>query len=175
MVGRIPVRKIPDRPSNTEKAIKGSEEVTTGRDMTREIEIDHPDLGTKIVARVLDDKNPEVCNQIWNSLPIETVWTHCGVTGQLLYCSAPIIVSKPAKYMVNIKDLSAGVVTILGGYGGFALIYGAVDEPLLTIPWAQVKDEDLNKLEKPGNAVWESMISTKEPIRVVFKRREGKK
>lgn len=88
--------------------------------------------------------------------------------------------ASPVRYRdLAIEDLSESadgrIFTFItaGKVGAVSVKYGEVSENMNYPVLAQVRQEDLKNLAKIGEAVWESIYSTKEVITVEFLKEQG--
>lgn len=59
---------------------------TEGRKMNRRILLEWPGLGLSAHATLADDQNPELCNELWNALPFDSIMNNAVVTDGSMYC-----------------------------------------------------------------------------------------
>jgi hypothetical protein len=140
-------------------------------EMPREIEIEWPELGTKVVATLADDKNPSLCNVLYNSLPIETIQTHSGCSGDMMYAFHDIVDFVKPEYIEDYTDkkywgkvpVQAGLVRFSAyGFQSISIQWSKKrTEPAGIAPVAFVKKEDLGKLYEVGKRVLEGMFTGK--------------
>jgi hypothetical protein len=57
----------------------------------RQIEIEWVQLQKKVTVDIVPDKNPHLCDLLWEHLPYKSIQTHALVSGHHLYHIAPII------------------------------------------------------------------------------------
>ena len=48
--------------------------------------IEWPDFGIKVEAKLEDEKNADLINEIWENLPMTSIQEHAMVTGKSMYC-----------------------------------------------------------------------------------------
>lgn len=135
--------------------------------------IEWPDLGIKVAADMLDDKNPDMINEIWENLPLHAIQEHAMVTGKSMYSWVPMISLAKPQYQMMIKDTPPGVVSYSQKTGNKLIVrYGECTEDLLTPVLGFVRKEQLSELEKVAEAIWKNYSADKKPIRVIFKEGE---
>lgn len=54
--------------------------------MNRRILLEWPDLQLSAIAELADDKNPELCDDLWNALPICSIMNNAVITDGSMYC-----------------------------------------------------------------------------------------
>lgn len=135
--------------------------------MAKQIEIEWLPLKIKITANLLEDKNPELCNILWNYLPYASIQIHALISGQHLYHYTPIIESffiEP-KFKESRAKSPDGTV-FLSYLQHLSIKYGDVTEDLPAAPVARVIPKDIPKLKEAGKKCWESTHNSKEIIEV---------
>jgi hypothetical protein len=136
------------------------------------MDIEWPQLGITVTAESLD-YNQRFSAKFWECLPFETVQLHAMVTGEDMYAYSPVspLEHKRLAEVTNlISDLPVGQITwsILGLV---AIVYGPCTEPLATRPIALIPEKDHTRLKQAGREAWNSIYFSKEPLRVVFRKR----
>ncbi|WP_329384275.1 hypothetical protein OG625_22985 [Streptomyces sp. NBC_01351] len=143
-------------------------EVNSSSDVSaRSIEIAWPDLGITVTAE-LDDRNPELVDVLWKSLPYQSLQGHALVAGEHLYHMAPIhelLYTHPAHRIADRREAPNGTV-FLSGLQHLGIKYGELTEPMPAAPIGRIREEDLPALNEAGRAVWDSVYSTKKPVHV---------
>lgn len=138
----------------------------------RVLEVEWPDLGLQVEAEMLEDKNQEMIDEIWENLPMEAVQEHAMVTGKSTYTWVPMISLAKPDYQMRILETPPGVVSYSQKTGNKLIIrYGECTEDLLTPVLGFVKKEQLPVFEKVAQAVWDNYSKDKGVIRVIY--REG--
>jgi hypothetical protein len=139
------------------------------------VRIEWPDLGIRASATLLEEKNPELCDVFWGHLPFVSMQEHAVVSGQGIYCWAPIVTTAPVRYTERLTEMPPGRLTYIQATGNkIGLEYGPITEPLdHCTPIGQILQDDLPKLEVVGKAVWDSAFYSKKIIMVHFKKVEG--
>lgn len=145
----------------------------------RQIEIEWPELGITVTANLADDKNPSKCNVLWDNLPIESIQSHCFSSGERIYAPCRIVSDvadewvdpRSRAYLSSFWEMKYwGSIPVKPGlvltnftphWGWIDIIYGQLKESLPIAPVAYVVDEDLEKLARVGNAVWEGLMAQK--------------
>jgi hypothetical protein len=142
--------------------------------VSKRVTIEWPDLTMSISATLLEEKNPELCDVFWSSLPFESIQEHAVVSGESIYCWAPIVTTAPVRTREKLIETPVGRLRYSQTTGNkLAMRYGPVTEPLAhTAPVCQVLEDDLEKLRLVGKAVWDSTFYTKKIIMVHFEKEE---
>ncbi|WP_227025669.1 hypothetical protein [Streptomyces fodineus] len=133
----------------------------------RRVEIAWPDLGITVTAE-LGDRNPELADALWESLPYQSLQGHGLVAGQHLYHVAPIpsLVHLAASYrMADRREAPDGTV-FCSALQHLGIKYGTVTEPMPASPVGRIRPEDMPALSEAGHAVWDSVYATKKPVPV---------
>lgn len=133
----------------------------------RRVKFVHPDLSITLVAELLDDLNPDLCNSIWKRLPLKSSWVHAMISGELMYFWADVIHTKQPEHTEMYPKEAVGRVNYSFVFQDICIKYGEkVTEPSWTNPWAQVQSKNLEELSRLGKAVWKSNYLTHKPIKV---------
>ncbi len=138
----------------------------------KQIEIEWVQLGLKVTATLVEDKNPNLCKLLWDNLPYASLQTHALVSGEHLYHVAPIpeLVTTRALYKEDRTQSPDGTV-FLSQLQHLAVKYGHLTEYIHAAPIGYVLPEDLDTLKRAGAACWRSVTDTKEPIEVRVSRK----
>ena len=120
--------------------------------MTRLIEMEWPTLGEKIRARLLEDKAPELCQAVWDSLPFESIQWHAVISGQGIGIPCRVVWTQ----MENPVDRQAGDIYYYGNGQLIIVTYGQTTEPCKVNKFAEVLPQDRETAGQVGEAIWES-------------------
>ena len=133
----------------------------------RYIQIEWPELNTKVRARLTDDKNPTLCNFFWSNLPMHVLQSHALVSGDAMLAFHNFTQEIEPEYYEDFLDEKYwGKVPAAVGYVGFKTSgYQAIviqwgperTEFEKRVPVAQVEKNDLEKLAGVGKRVFEGM------------------
>ncbi|WP_329384291.1 hypothetical protein OG625_23010 [Streptomyces sp. NBC_01351] len=140
---------------------------TTTTLSARHIEISWPDLGITVTAE-LDDRNPELADALWESLPYRSLQGHALVAGQHLYHHVPIpsLLHLHATHKIaDRRDAPDGTV-FCSGLQHLGIKYGELSEPMPASPVGRIRQEDMPALLEAGAAVWDAVYATKKQILV---------
>ena len=143
----------------------------------RRFEISWPDLGQKVGATFLEKVEPEICEDAWKLLPVESIIVHSVSSGRGMYCPFPVLrsyvnrkigdVSREAIY----SDVPKGRILYCYLFGFLIFNYGQVMDRAYVGPhFAQIDEEEVPKLEEIGKRVWTATAHTPEFIKVRFSR-----
>jgi hypothetical protein len=136
------------------------------------IEIIYPDLSITLTARLLEERNKDLCDLLWLNLPIESIQSHLMSSGQAMYLPHRII----ALVKTNTDLLSTVPVGTIGmstiDYKNLTIYYGKVTESLPVSPVGRIQEEDVENLKRVGSEVWRSNYYTHYPIKVIVRRKE---
>lgn len=72
--------------------------------MAIEIEMEWPELGFKVVAVLLEDRNRSLCKVLSDNLPIETMQSHSVVAADQLYLCHDIVAFVEAEFSITYED-----------------------------------------------------------------------
>ncbi|MEU8900474.1 hypothetical protein [Nocardia sp. NPDC048505] len=139
----------------------------------RQLDIAWPELGLTVTAE-LDGRNAELADALWEALPYRSLQGHALVAGQHLYHVAPIpsLLHLPASTRIpDRRDAPDGTV-FCSALQHLGIKYGPLTEPMPASPVGRIRDADLPALREAGQAIWESVYSTKQPL-VAEVRRAG--
>jgi hypothetical protein len=141
--------------------------------MKKYFEIEWPELKRKVKAELLDEKNPELCQVLWKSMPYGGLQEHCLVTGELMYVWVPIVTTVDTPYTERYCDMQPGRITysIMTGQK-YCIVYGRCTETLAAPVVAQVLREDVETLREVGRTVAVNTFWIKGKITAWFRRVE---
>lgn len=143
--------------------------------MPKYMEIEWFELGKKVTAELLEEKNPELCKVLWDGLPLKGVQEHCLVTGEMIYIWVPLVTTARTPYTEKYSETRDGRIFYSEMTGQkFCIVYGPCTEALEAAVVAQVIEEDLETLRKVGKAVAYNYFWKKGMITGEF-RRKGEK
>jgi len=142
--------------------------------MSRKMLIEFPSYGVAMTAVLEDGVNPELCDDVWENLPMDAYMEHGVVTGKIMYCWAPMISTAPVHVAELHTEAPVGRVQYSQATGNKIIInYGWCSEDLPAPVLAQIVPEDLESLKVVGKNVWDAVYCTKELIPVKFSRKEN--
>jgi len=155
--------------------------------LIRRISIDFHDIGITVSATLLEEEEPELCNEFWNSLvkPVKMACDHNLSTGDSFVARG-----RPPRHPVRVGSqanprgrkqwllcrLSPGMLLYAGGYS-IGMAYGPdMTEPLAGggSVVAKVDKKDLNNLMKAGKSIWHAQSMTHRLAIITVSREGGK-
>ena len=114
-----------------------------------------PVFNVKVEAVLEDVRNADLINEIWDNLPMTSIQEHAMVTGKSMYCWVPMISLAEIPFQMRIKDTPPGVVSYSQKTGNKLIVrYGKVTEDLMTPIVGFIDPQEVPKLDKIGEAVW---------------------
>lgn len=136
----------------------------------KQIEISWPELGVTVSGE-LDERNPVLARELWDSLPYQSLQGHALVAGQHLYHVAPVhaLLYAPADHKIDRRAAPVGTI-FCSRLQHLGIKYGELTEPMPATPVGQVSDADLDAVVDAGRGVWEAIYSTKRPVLVEVRR-----
>lgn len=129
--------------------------------MVRKFEIDWPDFGITIMANLLDEENPEICETFWQCLPFQTIFAASMSAGEMFKIPIPCTLptASPEKLVLFPND-SPGTIFSLG-MGSLLLKYGTTVEPFRIPRLARIPEEELVKLGSMAEKLREAYFFSK--------------
>ena len=111
---------------------------------------------------ILDERNAELCNEVWSSLPFAYVMEHAWVSGHSMYGWVPMISTAPIYYKIPRSEASVGMVSFNQGTGNkISIKYGEITEDLPANVLGQIPEKYLKRLAEVGREVWFNYFSDK--------------
>ena len=152
--------------------------------MAKKIELEWPSEEIKVVATLLEEEEPELCDLLWENLeePLKMFCRHPVSTGQEFSAAARpprhpvktgLVLGRTKRMFSEIKPGSINY-SVHGGYGGLSYYYGPCTEPI-TVSGAvvgKVSEGEMPELIKAGMAVWNAYYMLHEPILMYARRYE---
>lgn len=138
----------------------------------RQIEIEWVGINRKVTADLVDTKNPNLCDLLWENLPYNSIQSHALVSGDHLYHVTPIyrLVWEQAKYKEDRTKSPDGTV-FLSQLQHLAVKYGVLSEYLPAAPVGQVIPEHIPILKQVGQEMWDAAYRTKQIVEVRITRK----
>lgn len=135
----------------------------------RKILIEWPELNLHAVASLADDKNPELCDDVWNTLPFETIMNNAVVTGNSMYCWTPVVSFAPIHYKELICEAPIGRLRYGQGDGNKLIVqYGPCYDNVKGTVLGAVEPDYLDSLSTVGQKATEAIYITKKKLSVRF-------
>ncbi len=138
----------------------------------RKMKMEFPDFQAEMIIE-LDERNKELCDEVWNELPFTCVQEHGVVSGDMIYCWTPVLSSAPVPYRLRHTESPIGTVNYSQGTGNKIIVkYGECNEDLFAPVLGQVQPQYLEKLRQIGREVWFNYFNDKKIYLVKFSRVE---
>lgn len=141
--------------------------------MNRKILLQWPELGLSAKAELADDQNPELCEEVWGALPVNSIINNAVVTDGSMYCWIPLLSFAPVRVKEKIDEAPAGRLRYSQNTGNKIIIqYGDCNEDVYAAVLGKVCDEDLDVIRKVGMKAKEAIFMTKEELHIEISRIE---
>lgn len=135
--------------------------------MNRRILLEWPDLGLSARATLADDKNPELCDDLWNALPIHSIMNNAVITDGSMYCWVPMLSFAPLREKERIDMAPIGRLRYSQNTGNKVIVqYAQCNEDIMGAILGQVDDEDIETIKQVGKQAMESIFMTKKELHV---------
>ncbi len=135
--------------------------------LNKRIKFHWPELGITAAAVLSDDKNPELCREVWESLPLESIQCHPIVSGASLFSWVPMLSFAEVHFKERIDRAPIGRVRYSQTFGNkIAIQYGSCTEDTYQPVLGQIEPEDIGNIREVGRAAWDSLFFTKKLLRV---------
>lgn len=139
--------------------------------MIHRIQFEWPDLGLSARATLAVELNPELCKEVWDALPIDTIMSNAIVTGGSMYSWAPMLSFAPIRYKEAINKAPIGQLRYSQNTGNKIIIqYDKCTEDVMGAVLGQIDPDDLEIVQRVGKEAWASLYYTKQPTRVIIRR-----
>ena len=139
----------------------------------RKIAVRFPDFDTDMVIE-LEERNKELCDEVWDALPFSYVQEHSLVSGQSMYGWVPVISVAKVPFRVRRDQSPIGFVGFNQSTGNkITMKYGPLTEPLYANCLGYIPEQYHEKLKEIGEAVWNNYFLEKKVYIVEMKRLEG--
>lgn len=133
------------------------------------IMIEWPEIDQRVRATLYAEENPELCGEIWDALPMESIQNHASASGASMFAWVPILSHAKVNTFVNIKDAPVGCVRYLFTTGNkISIQYAKCTEDKIAPVIGAVDIADIPKLDAIGSAVFEAFMHTKDVIHVRY-------
>jgi len=140
--------------------------------MSRIFEIVWPDFETVVECELLDEENPELCDEFWRGLPFTTIMAASMSAGEMLKIPVPMALGDGApEKRVFFPDQAPGTLLSLG-WGSLILKYGVVAEPFRLPRLGRVLEKDLPALLGVVTKIREAYFFTKVVNKATFRVKE---
>lgn len=141
--------------------------------MNRTILLQWPELGKSARAELADDLNPELCEEIWQALPMSSIMNNAVVTDGSMYCWVPLLSFAPVHVKERIDLAPVGRLRYSQNTGNKIIVqYGSCNEDVYGAILGKILDEDIETVVEVGNKAKEAIFMTKEELHIVVSRLE---
>ena len=139
--------------------------------MNRRILLEWPDLKLSAVAELADDKNPELCDDLWNALPVCSIMNNAVITDGSMYCWLPILSFAPIHFKERIDQAPIGRLRYSQGTGNKLIVqYSQCYEDVNGTVLGTVIPEHVDIIKKVGEKARESIFMTKQELHITVSR-----
>lgn len=141
--------------------------------MNRKILLQWPELGLSAKAELADDLNPELCEEVWQALPVSSIISNAVVTDGSMYCWIPLLSFAPVHVKERIDQAPVGRLRYSQNTGNKIIVqYGDCNEDVYAAVLGKVCEEDLDVIRRVGEKAKEAIFMTKEVMHIVVSRIE---
>lgn len=141
--------------------------------MKRKIKLTWPELGFSAKMVLEDDQNKELCDDLWDNLPFQSVQEHGMVSGKIIYTWVPTVSFSPVRFSELHSEAPVGRVFYSQGTGNKVIInYGYVSEDCLAPVLGMIEEEFHDDIKEIGKIIWDNYFHEKEIYTVKFERSE---
>lgn len=135
--------------------------------MNRRTLLEWPDLGISAKATLADDKNPELCDDVWNALPIHSIMNNAVITDGSMYCWVPLLSFAPIHVKERIDKAPIGRLRYSQNTGNKVIVqYAECNEDILGAVLGQVDEEDIETIKIVGKEAVEAIFMTKKELHI---------
>lgn len=127
----------------------------------RKISIFFPDFDTEMYF-TMDERNKELCNEVWEALPFSFVLEHSMVSGCSVYGWVPLVSLAEIPVKILRTESPIGWVGFNQGTGNkISIKYGDISEDLYGNSLGFIPEKFHDKLKAIGYAVWTNYFNEK--------------
>ena len=139
--------------------------------MSRMFEIEWTDFGVTVLVELLEEENPELCEQLWQGLPFEAAFAASMSSGESLSVPVPFELPRVApEKLLLLPEQPPGTVLVLEGR--ILLKYGIMVEPFRLPGIGRIPNNELVKLRNVAIKVRDAYFFTKEINMATLRRKE---
>lgn len=139
--------------------------------MNRRILLEWPELGLSARAALADDQNPELCDDLWNALPIHSIMNNAVVTDGSMYCWVPMLSFAPVRVKERIDQAPIGRLRYSQNTGQKVIVqYAACNEDIMGAVLGEVDPADIDTICQVGRIAREAIFMTKQELHVRISR-----
>ena len=124
--------------------------------MARSFQVEFPQLGKKVRARLLDDRAPQLSELFWQTLPFECVPSHPVVSGFSVSLMVPVGWTRPWEHAVSRQE---GDIYLYANAQHIVMPYGETTEPNKVNKFAEIYPEDRMTMREIGAAVGQAYFA----------------
>ena len=142
--------------------------------MNRQILLEWPDLQLSAVAELADDKNPELCDDLWNALPLCSIMNNAAITDGSMYCWLPLLSFAPIHFKERIDQAPVGRLRYSQATGNKLIVqYSQCYEDVNGTVLGAVIPEHVDIIKQVGEKARESIFMTKQELHIKVSRLDG--
>jgi hypothetical protein len=133
-----------------------------------------PALDVAVRCTLLDEVNPRLCASLRRAVPIVSVQTHAVVAGEQIYFPTRLVLDEPDS--ARTEDLAAqppGRINFEPFFQYLSVNYGPVTESVPAWPVAQVVEDDIPRLPRVGERIWQNLLHEDHAVLVVLSQGEA--
>lgn len=135
--------------------------------MNRKILLEWPDLGLRATAELADDKNKELCDDLWNALPLDSIMNNAVITDGSMYCWLPLLSFAPIHYKERIDQAPIGRLRYSQGTGNKLIVqYAPCYEDVNGTVLGGIIPEDIEVVKEVGEKARESIFMSKKELHI---------
>lgn len=116
---------------------------------------DAPGVGLSFHAKLLANENPDVVEQVLAQLPLQSVLGHVVISGEAIWMPTRIVHLGRNNMVLR----HPGAVYLYAPGQTICLTYGKITESAKVNKFAEVFEEDLEKLQSLGTLVYEQTVA----------------
>ncbi|WP_078592633.1 hypothetical protein [Evansella clarkii] len=125
-----------------------------------------PDLEMEVKARLLVDLNPELCQELKDTMPIKSIQSHAVVAGKQMYFPFRFLPMGKGYNFESMDKQPLGRINIELDFQYLSINYGPMTEPVPALAVAQVIEDDIPILLQVGEKVWNNLLFSEEYLLV---------
>lgn len=138
----------------------------------RKIRVEFPELRKSLVIE-MDERNKDLCNEVWDVLPFDAVQEHSMVSGQSMYAWVPLISTAKVNIKILRTEAPIGWVAFNQGTGNkISMKYGELSEDLYGNSLGYIPQKYHDDLKQIGKEIWANYFGEKRIYRVCFKKED---
>jgi hypothetical protein len=119
------------------------------------LEFHAPDVDIRLRVRLLAEENPNVVAAVLDQLPVRSMLGHVVISGEAIWLPTRIVHLTGS----NMVKRSPGAVYLYAPGQSICLTYGSITESALVNKFGELLEDDLPKLRRLGELVWERTVT----------------